>query len=247
MNPNNEPTNPNPPSPLAPDSSPASIVEALLKRPASLVAALQQTRSARIAACLIVAALFALAAYGLVVGSFSGGRQMLAAPLKISAGAVASLLICLPSLFIFACLTGADVSLRAMIGVACAMIALASLLLIGFAPVAWVFSQSTDSIAFIGSLHIAFWLIGITFGLRLLRVLMESLRVGDRLHLRVWSAIFILVSLQMTTALRPILGTSDHWLPSEKKFFVTHWLENIGHDASAERNARSSQNQPALD
>ena len=112
---------------------------------------------------------------------------------------------------------------------------------------AWVFSQSTDSIAFIGSLHIAFWLIGITFGLRLLRVLMESLRVGDRLHLRVWSAIFILVSLQMTTALRPILGTSDHWLPSEKKFFVTHWLENIGHDASAERNARSSQNQPALD
>ena len=76
MNPNNEPTNPNPPSPLAPDSSPASIVEALLKRPASLVATLQQTRSARIAACLIVAALFALAAYGLVVGSFSGGRQM---------------------------------------------------------------------------------------------------------------------------------------------------------------------------
>lgn len=64
MNPNNEPTNPNPPSPLALDSSPASIVEALLKRPASLVAALQQTRSARIAACLIVAALFALAHTG---------------------------------------------------------------------------------------------------------------------------------------------------------------------------------------
>jgi hypothetical protein len=31
----------------------------------------------------------------------------------------------------------------------------------------------------------------------------------------------------MTTALRPILGTSDHWLPQEKKFFAAHWIENL--------------------
>lgn len=242
MNPTNEPTQPVPIPPLAPDSSPATIVEALLKRPATLIATLQEARSARIAARLIFVALLALAAYGLVVGSFSGGRQMLTAPLKISAGVAASLLICLPSLFIFTCLTGADVSLRGLIGTACAMVTLAALLLIGFAPVAWVFSQSTDSVAFMGFLHLAFWLIGITFGLRLLRVLMDSLRIAERLHLRVWSAIFILVSLQMTTALRPILGTSEHWLPSEKKFFVAHWFENIGHDARAERNAQTPPN-----
>lgn len=246
MNPTNAPDQPTPIPPLALDSSPAAIVEALLKRPANLIAALQETRSTRITLQLIFVALLALAAYGLVVGSFSGGKQVLAAPLKISAGVAATLLICLPSLFIFTCLTGADVTLRALIGTACAMVALAALLLIGFAPVAWVFSQSTDSIAFMGFLHLAFWLIGITFGLRLLRVLMESLRISERLHLRVWSAIFVLVSLQMTTALRPILGTSEHWLPSEKKFFVAHWLENIGHDARAESNAPSAQDSQSL-
>lgn len=240
MNQPNEPANPAPPpppplpTPLVPESGPAPIIEALLKRPATLIAALQQAKSARLAVCLAIFAVLALAAYGLVVGSFSGGQQLLAAPLKISLGALASLLICLPSLFIFACLTGADVSLRAVAGTACAVLALAALLLIGFAPVAWVFSQSTSSVAFIGALHLVFWLIGLGFGLRLLRMLMDQLRVGDRLHLKVWATIFILVSLQMTTALRPIVGTSERWLPAEKKFFVAHWIESIGRDAKAE-------------
>jgi len=29
--------------------------------------------------------------------------------------------------------------------------------------------------------------------------------------------------VQMTTALRPILGTADTFLPAEKQFFVSHW------------------------
>jgi hypothetical protein len=35
--------------------------------------------------------------------------------------------------------------------------------------------------------------------------------------------IFLLVAVQMTTALRPILGKSDTFLPREKKFFLAHW------------------------
>ena len=238
MNQPNEPANPAQPPPplpppLVPESGPAPIIEALLKRPATLIAALQQAKSGRLALWLAIFALLALAAYGLVVGSFSGGRQMLAAPLKISLGALASLLICLPSLFIFACLTGADVSLRAVAGTACAVLALAALLLIGFAPVAWVFSQSTSSVAFMGSLHLVFWLIGLGFGLRLLRMLMDQLRVGDRMHLKVIVHHLHLREPQMTTALRPIVGTSERWLPAEKKFFIAHWIESIARDAKS--------------
>jgi hypothetical protein len=29
----------------------------------------------------------------------------------------------------------------------------------------------------------------------------------------------------MTTALRPIVGKSDTFLPTEKKFFLDHWSE----------------------
>jgi hypothetical protein len=32
----------------------------------------------------------------------------------------------------------------------------------------------------------------------------------------------------MTTTLRPIVGRSDRFLPGEKKFFLTHWLESLG-------------------
>jgi hypothetical protein len=35
--------------------------------------------------------------------------------------------------------------------------------------------------------------------------------------------IFLLVAMQMTTALRPIIGTSENFLPKEKKFFLVHW------------------------
>ena len=44
--------------------------------------------------------------------------------------------------------------------------------------------------------------------------------------LNVWLVVFVRVSLQMSTALRPILGTSDTFFPGERKFFIAHW-----HDA----------------
>jgi hypothetical protein len=37
----------------------------------------------------------------------------------------------------------------------------------------------------------------------------------------------ILVSLQMSTALRPLLGKSDSPFPKDKKFFITHWAEHV--------------------
>jgi len=35
----------------------------------------------------------------------------------------------------------------------------------------------------------------------------------------------------MTTALRPIVGTSPDFFPKEKKFFLSHWGEHL--DAAA--------------
>jgi len=37
----------------------------------------------------------------------------------------------------------------------------------------------------------------------------------------------MLVLLQMTAVLRPTLGTSDAFLPTEKKFFVSHWTDSL--------------------
>jgi hypothetical protein len=43
--------------------------------------------------------------------------------------------------------------------------------------------------------------------------------------IKVWMVIFLLVMLQMTTALRPWIGKADTFLPAEKKFFISHWLD----------------------
>ena len=121
-------------------------------------------------------------------------------------------------------------------GVLFAAVGLGALLLIGFAPVAWIFSQSTDSVAFMAALHIGLWAIGIMFGLRLLEAMGHLLGGSARNHLKFWGVIFIVVCLQMMTTLRPIVGTSEHFLPSEKKFFLAHWAETLG--------MRSAENDP---
>jgi hypothetical protein len=226
-----------PPIPLAvePNAGAASLLEALLKRPAQLVTAAHLSQSTRMALTLGLAAAILLLLYGIVVGSFSGGIQLAAAPVKIAIGSFLSVLICLPSFFIFASLAGAEITLRGAITVLMASLALTAVLLLGFAPVAWVFSQSTDSVGLISTLHVIFWFISVGFGLRLLRIFMNVARVTDQFHIKVWTAIFIFVSLQMITALRPIVGTANTLLPQEKRFFFHHWVETLSEEPQVRR------------
>jgi hypothetical protein len=116
--------------------------------------------------------------------------------------------------------------LSEIIGLLAGLLLLTSVLLIGFAPVAWVFSQSTDSLAWMGFLHLSFWVIATAFGVRFLRAGLAPSGAGATAGINVWLVVFLLVALQMTTALRPILGTADTLLPDEKRFFLTHWLDS---------------------
>jgi hypothetical protein len=213
--------------PLPHKPTPASVIEALLKRPGRIVHELRDNRSRTTAALLLVLALSGMALYGVVVATLSGGAQLWIAPLKMVLGTLLAMLICLPSLYIFSCLDGVDARIGTIAGLMVSAVCLAALLLIGFAPVGWIFSQSTDSVALMGALHLLFWMIAIGFGLRLLGTATAFLGRGKRTHLRVWNLIFILVCLQMTTALRPIIGKSDRFLSDEKKFFIAHWLDTI--------------------
>lgn len=213
--------------PLPGEPSPSLLIEALLKFPGRIIYELQNNRRTQTPLFLLLFGLLGAAAYGLVVGSFSGGAQMWIAPAKIAVGTLLAVLICLPSLYIFACLGGIDVRLRTVTGVLFAAIALSALLLIGFAPVAWIFSQSSDSAAFIAALHIGLWAIGIIFGLRLIDAMARMLTGSGQAQLKLWGFIFVIVCLQMMTTLRPIVGKADRFLPTEKKFFLAHWMDTL--------------------
>src|SRR5437764_9678184 len=192
--------------PMPRGASPPLVVEALLKFPGRIIHELQNNWPAALLLWLLLLALLGMMAYGVVVGSFSGGAQLWIAPAKIAMGTILSILICLPSLYIFTCLSGIDAQLRTVTGVLFAKVNLGALLLIGFAPVAWIFSQSMDSVAFMAALHIGLWAIGIAFGLRLIEAMGRLLSDSARSHLQLWGWIFVIVCLQMMTTLRPIIG-----------------------------------------
>lgn len=234
-----------PPPPLPPGVDPvetapltgfSASVEAVLRQPNRLLAQLRGTGAGRASAALLAAAVGGALVYGFVVGTFSGGLQLWAAPLKVAVGLLFSALICLPSLYIFACLGGSQARLREIAGVLAGVLALMTLLLLGFAPVAWVFAQSTDSLAAMGALHLLFWGIATVFALRLLTAGFRQSQSRSLAGVRVWMLVFLLVMLQMTTALRPILGQAGTLLPTEKKFFATHWLQCLvdGEEARVE-------------
>ena len=139
-----------------------------------------------------------------------------------------------PSLYIFSCLSGSPARLSQVFGFLAGLLALSAILLIGFAPVAWVFSASTKSVAGMGALHLLFWIVATWFGLRFLMAGLRQFAPKSSDAVKVWAVIFILVQLQMMTALRPLIGKSDTFLPQEKKFFIAHWLDCLGKPNSAQ-------------
>lgn len=215
------------PTEAAPVHGLGGTLEALLRRPRGVLHHLHEASGSRLTGLMLLLALVGAAAYGLIVGSFSGGLQWWAAPLKIAGGLALCGLICLPSLYVFACLTGSTARFTDVLGMVAGLLALMAVLLVSFGPVAWVFSQSTESVVAMGLLHLVFWLIATLFGARFMHTGMARLGARSEGAFYFWLCLFVVVALQMTTALRPLIGTADTLLPTEKKFFLQHWGDSM--------------------
>jgi len=211
-------------------------LEALLKRPGSLLHAIKGGEFRSVVVPLAILAVVCLVFYGIVVGGLSGGVQLWVAPVKVVFGTLASALICLPSLYVFLCLGGVEARLKEIVGSLIAMVALSAVMLLGLAPVAWVFSQSTDSVPLMSVMHLVFWAIATGLGARLLGRFLG--RSGSRAQLKGWIAIYLLVCVQMMTSLRPIVGTEATLLPTEKRFFLQHFFEMLSDDVSSVEDSR---------
>ncbi|MEM9074873.1 MAG: hypothetical protein AAGE52_40625 [Myxococcota bacterium] len=200
-----------------------SVVGVLLRSPASVVHAMRERRD--ILWKLGIVTFLSMVVTGVVMAAFSGGLQLLWVPLKLSLGFFVSALICLPSLYIFTSLSGGRQSLRETWGALLMGITLMGILMVAFAPVSWLFSQATSSAAFMGSLHVCFFFVASYFGIGLIR---RSLAMGaggaTPRGTAIWSLLFLLVALQMSTTLRPLIGPDDGLLFHPKQFFLVHWI-----------------------
>ncbi len=224
------------------DTSFSSVFEGLLKSPKGLIAGITDSKTTgNFTSKLLILALIGFVIFGVTMGSFSFHEQLWAAPLKTILGLTFSTIICLPSLYVFSALTGTSLGIKQIIQGMAGTLALIGALLLGFTPVLWVFSQSTTSEVFFGFLVLATWVIALFFGSGFLLKMLEQSGTKNKAPLRVWIGIFLLVTLQMSTTLRPIIGRSDSIFTTEKRFFLEHWGMRLN---GPSRSSRASEEIP---
>ncbi len=206
-----------------PDSpKPLQLLDALLKSPEVVF------QKQGVGLTMVVILTLCHLAYGVMVGSYSGYFQWFAAPLKITVGTLIVGLMCLPSLYIFASLSGADIRPGRAFSLWAGGWTITSVLLIGFVPVAFIFTCSISSRPFIGLLHLAIWMLSMAFGVRYIIRGIQHFCGRQAGLIRLWVLILVLCMLQMSTTLRPILGHADQVVTLEKKFFLYHWFDELG-------------------
>ncbi len=87
-------------------------------------------------------------------GGIAGKEQWWAASTKTVTGTLLSAAICFPSLYIFAVLSGADIRAQHVVGLCLTVTASTGVFLAGYGPVAWIFTQSSNSVAVIAPIHL---------------------------------------------------------------------------------------------
>jgi hypothetical protein len=211
--------------PLGPP--PANVVDLLLRRPDALLSAGERDGMTATMLRLGFLALAGLVAYGLVVGSFSGGVQWWAAPVKIAMGTFLCGAICFPSLYICLSLGGAQVRMPQVLVLLFGTCASTAIFLGGFAPVTWVFSTSSTLVPFVGALHLLVWTISLFASQRILRNGLATIGARNSGVMSLWAMVLFVTTLQMMTVLRPLVGTAPQLLDRERKFFLMHWGETV--------------------
>ena len=206
------------PSPQPAAAPPAGLVAALLKDPACIADSIAHRKNPLGAAAQWLAVgLGCHAVFGIAVGLFGGWPVAAMDAAKMPLVGFCSLLLCFPSLYVFSCVAGMPLTLPQTFALGSACFAMMGLILVGLAPVAWLFAVSTSSLEF--------WLVAIGFAGRFVDKLRAVPLFQRQAGLKLWFAILLLVTLQMATCMRPMLAKPGErgWFTSEKQFFLAHF------------------------
>ena len=212
-------------------ANPFSMVGAMLKSPGALYRDLGEGRwVGRYLSSLAIVTVLLSVPYGAILGMAGSSMQALYAAVKLPMILLGSVLLCLPTFYVFNALFGSRISFWQAASAVLFIATGASIILIAFAPVAWLFTVSTpqDGWRFLVLLHLAFALTAAYFGIRFLRVGGHYLTVrkdqGIVIHaglLKGWCLLLLVVAFQMTYTLRPIM-TEGPFLTGERGSFVTY-------------------------
>jgi hypothetical protein len=206
-----------------------NIVTALLKTPHLVSDVISgQKDIIKPALVLLATALVCHAVFGLAIGLFAGWPVAAMDMIKVPLVAVCALFICFPSLYVFSCVAGSPLTLSQAFGLGCSCLAMVGLLLVGLAPITWLFAVSTDSVPFIVVLTFFTWFIAILFSIRYVHKLKVNPIFQEQIGIKLWLMILTIVTLQMATCMRPMLEKPESgWWTGEKQFFLAHFVSSF--------------------
>ena len=218
-------------SPTASPRGPLATLDEVLRRPREIFdRARRPGESSLLWLAFAAAACFAL--YGAVSGFFQGGSQILLAALKAPLILIASLALCAPSFYVLSSLSGVEVTVRWLAAALVGLGGILGLLLIALMPITWLFSVSSSSLAFIAVLQLLVWIVAVHFGYRFLAAGFRridadgTLDAGGARPSITWMVLFVLVSLQVASQLRPVLwrAEGEALFAPRRMFFAEHFF-----------------------
>ncbi|MBO7684374.1 MAG: hypothetical protein J6T51_06590 [Kiritimatiellae bacterium] len=188
-----------------------------------------KARCWRLAAFLALVTAVGCALFGFAVGSFVDLKVAALDAAKMVGIAAFSFALCFPTLYVFATISGSKLSAArlAVLGLVCT--ATLGSLLAALSPILWLFSVSTEKVAFIVVLSCFLAALSLVFVMSPINAAAEKGVVANRAGLHLWLIVFAIVALQTVTLVRPMLapiGTPR--TPEGKCFFLMHFGKSVG-------------------
>jgi hypothetical protein len=166
---------------------------------------------------MLVSSIAFLAVYGAVLGSTHSLLQAFSSAFKLPPLFLATMLVCIPTLYVFSVLFGSNQRLNQVIALVLAAITVMAVLLLSFASIALFFILTAGGYQFFKLLNVFFFAVagiaGMLFLAQGMRVVsaadQEQGRAGRWLVLRLWIVLYAFVGSQMAWTLRPFVGYPD--------------------------------------
>ncbi|WP_250029091.1 hypothetical protein [Paractinoplanes maris] len=122
----------------------------------------------RLTGQMMISSMAALAVYGAVLGSFHGVLMALTSAVKLPLLFLATLTICLPTLYLFNLVFGARLSIRQSLSLVMVALTVTAMLALAFAPISLFFLITAPDYAFFKLLNVVILALSALVGLRFL-------------------------------------------------------------------------------
>ena len=184
---------------------------------------------------LMISSFCFFAIYGAIIGMFHSPLQSLASAIKLPALYLITLLVCLPTLYIFNALFGSKKTIAQHFTYLLTAVCVIAVLLCAFAPVTLFFLITVNDYSFFLLMNVIIFSLTGILGISFLYQMMKPIADGDGAKvrtsiLRFWLCLYGFVGTQLGWTLRPFFGSPGNFelfRPREGSFFSGVWTALI--------------------